>query len=194
MDEFSDFKLIPSVLEQPQAMQNGVTLTIGPNIRFLFRTDDGRWTVNFANERIDVLHTKNTKESPDLDGIGDFIDNSLRIFGSINSRFVTEYSRLSLVTRYILLDGSRKDVRDFFEKRFAGMKFYSENDPEEWGFRVNARKDFQFKNDEGVNVITQMNCGKINVRSETEIEVLDGGDSHSILIRRRRKQKTDLQL
>ena len=175
MEEFSDLQLIPSVLEQPEPKErSGFTLRIGPDIRFLFRSDDGRWVVNFGNTRIDVLNVKKSPESPDLDNSEMFISLCLKLFGPIDARFVGDYSRLSFIARHFILEATEQDIRGFFKERFIAGSFYSENIPKEWQFRLVSRKPFDFKDDEEVNVVTQMMTKDVTMNRESGIETFEG--------------------
>lgn len=177
MESFSDLKMIPSVLETPETRQTrAITFRIGPDIRFLFRSDDSRWTVSFQNERIDVLATKLAPDHPDLPGSEAFRDQALTLFKAVVDRFPIKFSRLSYVAKHFLLNATPEELRSVFTSRFGATTFYTDYPPRHWSLRVNSRKATIFTSDEELNVITQMGTRSVETRIDSEVSTLDGVD------------------
>src|SRR5947209_3134165 len=111
MDGFADLKLIPSVLETPEARSPaGITFRIGPDIRFLFRSEDGRWTVSFQNERVDILTVKADPKGEDLTSEKEFIDKAVDLLKTIRERVPVKYKRLSFVTKHFSLAATEEEL------------------------------------------------------------------------------------
>ncbi len=177
MEGFPELSLIPSVLEMPETRpQMGLTFQIGPAIRFLFRSEDGRWTITFQDERVSIAAKKDSPESSDLPNPEAFIKQALAIFASIDSRLDTGYTRLSYVTKHFLLDGTQENLNTFFAKKFGESKFYSENDPRDWQFRISARKTLASIPNEEANVITQIVRQRVSIPDELKPRIIEGID------------------
>jgi hypothetical protein len=170
MESFSKLNLIPSVLETPEEpLRPGrVRLRIGPDIRFLFRSEDGAWTVSFRNERIDVFTAKREPDGEDLPELSDFIAQALELLEPVDKRFQAPYSRLSLVTKHFLFDADSEELTECFRTKFAEIPFYFENDPRQWNFRISSRSKVELAAAEEVNVITQMGTVTIEVNSDED--------------------------
>ncbi len=172
IDLFIDKGLIPTTAYELVASAGAATVV--PRARLALADSNGEWTINFLSTRIDIEKRSTERHGENLGELNEFCDEAVSLFEKITSEFGKKANRIALITDFLLEEMSEGTFSTVYSKLFRTPKFYGDNPPFEWNWRVVSNHQVTLENlNETLNMITSINRGKGNLQLENEIKLLD---------------------
>ena len=161
---YKDKNFIPSIFQEIPAE----IIPAKSNNRIMLSNADG-WNMNIGNVRIDLSITYNEKGKYSDMNIDNIINEAKEIFEKILKLYQKKCNRIALNTTFLFEDEESKKISNKYNKRGSLIKFYNENESEEWNERyISQIKEKKF-DDEIINIGTALNktSGEIGIGNKT---------------------------
>lgn len=168
IDSFLDKELIPVTIQEVNLLN-----PTNPINRLSLKSQDEVWSIEFGSNRLDIQKSNKDVGVTDMNSLKIFLEEVKKIAEIINNKFPKKFNRLSLVTRYLLPEMSKEEITEIFHKTNNTIDFFKDNEPVEWKNRVVARIPVKIQDEETMNVISELNRIKGNLKVNSNIQAID---------------------
>lgn len=168
IDSFLDKELIPVTVQEVNLLN-----PTNPINRLSLKSSDEVWSIGFGSNRVDIQKNNKDVGVTDMNSLKSFLDEVKKITEIINNKFPKKFNRLSLVTKYLLPEMTKEEITGIFRKNNNPIDFFKENEPVEWKNRVVTRIPVKIQEEETVNVISELNRIKGNLKINSKIVAID---------------------
>ena len=172
IDLFIDKELIPTTAYE-LAASVGAAMVV-PRARLALADSNGEWTITFLSNRINIEKRGIERHGENLGELNEFCSEAVGLFERITTKFGKKANRIALITDFLLEEMSEETFSTVYSKLFKTPKFYGDNPPFEWNWKVVSNQQITLKNlSETLNMITSINRGTGKLQVKNEIKPFD---------------------
>lgn len=106
-------------------------------------TTNEEWAINIATNRIDVVKSPTDLKGTNLGSLTAFNSTAVTLSSRIMKQFKLKANRLAFITEYFLREMTESDLDLAYHKLFQPLKFYDQNTPFEWDWRLASKTEIK---------------------------------------------------